>query len=96
MWNEASILYRVQLVWNQFSLQTGCLTKVKELSLPYYLPITERNTEGFMPLPSVQARSETLTTSFRIWTRVTDSISYDDNRYAKCPSYVSMYVCKCM
>ena len=29
------------------------------------------------------ARSETQTVSSRIWTRVSDSISNDDNRYAK-------------
>ena len=28
-----------------------CLTKVKELSLPYYLPIGEKRIEGFMPFP---------------------------------------------
>ena len=32
----------------------------------------------------------------RVWTRVSDSLSYDDNRYAECASiivYVCMYVC---
>ena len=31
-----------------------------------------------------QVQSETQTALSRIWTRVTDSISYDDNHYAKC------------
>ena len=31
------------------------------------------------------------TDSFRIWTRVTDSISYDDNRDAKSVAYVCVH-----
>ena len=37
----------------------------------------------FLPFPKALARSETQTISFRIRTRVTDSISDDDNCYAK-------------
>ena len=35
-----------------------------------------------MPLPSALARNKTKTASSGIWTRVVDSISYDDNWYA--------------
>ena len=38
-------------------------------------------TRAFMPLPRALTRSETQTDSSRIWTRVTDSISYNDKRY---------------
>ena len=39
-----------------------------------------------MPFTKALARSETETASSMVWTRFTDSISYDDNRYA---NYVS-------
>ena len=35
-----------------------------------------------MPITKALARSETRATSSRIWTRVTDTIFKDDNRYA--------------
>ena len=35
------------------------------------------------PFPSALARFETQTISFRIWTRVSDFISCNDNRYAE-------------
>ena len=34
-------------------------------------------------LSSAFMRSETLTASYRVWTRFTDFISFDDNRYTK-------------
>ena len=42
-----------------------------------------RRTNGFMPFPRIFALSEIQTVSFGIWTRVVDSISYDDNLDAK-------------
>ena len=44
------------------------------------------SSKWFMPFPMAPVRSETQTTLFRIWTRVADSISYDDNRCANCAS----------
>ena len=44
--------------------------------MPYYLPITEGRTNGFMPLPRVWVQ----TASSMIWTRIATSISYN---YAK-------------
>ena len=32
---------RVQLVWIRFSFKIGCHTKIREFSLPYYLPMGE-------------------------------------------------------
>ena len=37
---------------------------------------------GVMPFPKAWVQSETQTAFSRIWTRVNDSISYGDNRYA--------------
>ena len=39
-----------------------------------------------MPIPKVLAQSEMQTALSRIWTRVANSISYNDNHYAKCAS----------
>ena len=39
--------------------------------------------DGFMPFQKILAWSKTQTTSSRTWTRVTDSIFNDDNRFAK-------------
>ena len=57
---------------------TGCLTEIKELYLSSGLPITER-TDGFLLFPW-KWLNEVQSASFRIWTRVTDSLSFD-NRY---------------
>ena len=66
---QGQFLNVVKLVWIHFSLsQTGYLTKTKERCLPFLLAM---------------AWSETQTTSSRIWTQVTTSISYDSNRYTE-------------
>ena len=43
-----------------------------------------------MPFKWALERRKTQTASSRIWTRVTDSISFDDNRYIKSALF---YVC---
>ena len=53
-------------------------TAVKETSLSYYLPIAKRITEGVMSFPRALMLNETQTAYFRIWTRVSNSISYND------------------
>ena len=63
-----------------FSL-TSCLTKAKEPSLPYYLPIAGGRIIGFIPFPRVLVLCEMQSVSSRIWTRVAVFISYDDNHY---------------
>ena len=54
-----------------------------EPSLPYYLPIDEVGIEGFMSLLRALVLSEIQTALSRFSTQVTDSISHDDNCYAK-------------
>ena len=58
-------------------------TRAEELSLPYYLPIAGRRIIGFIPFPRVLVLCEMQSVSFRIWTRVAVSISYDDNHYTR-------------
>ena len=36
----------ILLIWISFSFKTSCHAKTKELSLPYYLPIAEREREN--------------------------------------------------
>ena len=63
-----------------FSL-TSCLTKAEEPSLSYYLPIAGGRIIGSIPFPRVLVLCKMQSVSFRIWTRVAVSISYDDNHY---------------
>ena len=65
---------------SEFSFsQTSCLTKAEEISLPYYLPIAGGRIIEFIPFPMVLWEMQSV--SSRFWTRVTVSISYDDNHY---------------
>ena len=67
---------------SEFSFsKTSCLTKAEETSLPYYLPIVGGRIIGFIPFPRVLVLCDMQSVSSRIWTRVTVSISYDDNHY---------------
>ena len=67
---------------SEFSFsKTICYTKVKELSLSYLLLITEERIGGYIPFPRVLAWRETQTAFPRIWTKVTESISYNDYHY---------------
>ena len=68
---------------SEFSFSKNCyLTKVKEPSLVYYLPIVSKGMAGFMSFPGALAWSKTLTATSKIWTRVADSIPYVDNSHA--------------
>ena len=53
----------------------------EEPSLSYYLPIAGGRIIGFIPFPRVLVLCEMQSVRSRIWTRVTVSISYDDNDY---------------
>ena len=67
---------------SEFSFSsTSCLTKAEELSLSYYLPIAGGRIIGFIPFPRVLVLCEMQSASFRIWTRIAVSISYDNNYY---------------
>ena len=67
---------------SEFSFSyTGCHTKVKELSLPYYLSIAGGRIIRLIPFLSVLLLCEMQTALSRIWTQVAVSISIDDNDY---------------
>ena len=55
------------------------LIKASKPKLPNYLSIAGRKTNRFMIFSKVLERYKTQTASSRIWTQVTDSISYDVN-----------------
>ena len=80
-----TLRHKVKLNLNSefyFSL-TGCINNAKEPNLPYYLHIVGGKDE-FMPFPRACARSEIQTASAKIWTGVSDFISYNDNLYTNC------------
>ena len=55
-------------------------------SLPYYLPMAGGRITRFIPFPRALQ-----SVSSRICTRVAVSISYDDNHYTTCTSYLYIY-----
>ena len=61
--------------------------KAEEPSLPYYLPIAGGRIIGFIPFPRVLVLCEMLSVRSRIWTRVSVSISCDDNHYTTNTSF---------
>ena len=58
---------------------TGCYTKVKELSLAFYLPLARRRILRQILFPMVQAKYEIQTASSRFWTWVVNFNFYDCN-----------------
>ena len=81
-YDTESILKRCLTGLNsEFFFKTSCPTKAEEPSLPYCLPIARGRIIGFIPFPRVLVLCEMQSVSSRIWTRVTVSISYDDNHY---------------
>ena len=81
MWELINLIRPVNPSRVILSLKIGCNTKVKELSLPYYLHIDGRRVVGCISFTRVLALLEMLTGSSRFWTQVNVSISYDDNYY---------------
>ena len=79
--------YRNLMILNSFTqnemntLFDECHTEVKEPSLPYYLPIAGGRIIGSSLSPRILKLYEMQTASSRIWTKVSVSISYDDNHY---------------
>ena len=71
---------------SEFSFyKTSCLTKAEEPNLSYYLPIAGGRIIGFIPFPRVLVLCEMQSVSSRIWTRIVEFNSYDDNHYTyKC------------
>ena len=87
-----SIFRGVKLVWSKsfpFPILLA-LPGLKEPSLSNNLSVFRWKTDGFMPFLKVLSTSKILTALSRIWTQVTDFISYDDNHYAKCASFVGI------
>ena len=92
-YNTRSIFKRVLTGLNSefsFSL-TSCLNKAEEPSLPY---IAGGKIIGFIPFPRVLVLCEMQPILSRIWTRVTVSLSYDDNHYTTDTEYLLLYNCK--
>ena len=78
-WPESNIR-SVFKVWNsEFFFYIGSYTKVKELNLPYYLPIAGERIVVFLPLSRVLCEMQTALSRF--WIQFTGSISYSDNHY---------------
>ena len=74
-------IFFVDYSWFKFSLfLLQDWLQNQELSLPYYLNITGKRTDGFIPFPYAFVQIETKAASSRIWTRVSDFISFDNNR----------------
>ena len=49
---QGQFLSEVQLVWILFSFfYSGCPTKAKKYSLPYYLPLAGIRSDEFIPFP---------------------------------------------
>ena len=67
--------------------KTLCHAKVKELSLPYHLAIVGERIIGFIHFPRVLRLCEMQTASSKIWTRVTVSISFDNDCNASVWNY---------
>ena len=91
MWHKVSFSAELLLVLNsEFSLLTGCLSKDKESKLLDYLPIAEVKTDGFMHFPRPLVSSKMPTVSSRIWTRIGNSVSYNNNSNVYRVSYCAI------
>ena len=76
---------------SEFSFaSTDCYTKVNEPSLSYYIPIAWGRILGAVSFPRMLPLCKMQTSSSRIWTRVTVSISYNDNHYTTCAFIILM------
>ena len=65
--------------------------RLKNLVCPTILPIAGGRIIGFIPFPMVLVLCEMQSVTSRIWTRVAESISYDDNHYTTGTSWY-MYI----
>ena len=94
-WNMRSILgqYFISLNLEFTFSKTDWNTKVKEDSLPNFLPITGRRIIRYIALPRVLGRYELQPTWSRIRTWVTMHISNDNNHYSASVSSVYVRVC---
>ena len=85
MLHQIELWGNVKVVWNQS--YHSRLNKDQEHSLLYYLPIDEvkkgwhERNKNTKKVKQKHKEIETQTTSYKIWTLIIDSISYDDNGY---------------
>ena len=95
-WYDTRSIFKQSLTGfnSEFSFSyTSCLNKAEEPSLSYYLPIAGGRIIGVIPFPRVLVLCEMQSFSYRIWTRVTVSISYDDNHYTTGTSQKTIINC---
>ena len=90
MWHKVNFKWSFICLNSNFSVLTGCQTKVKEHSLPYYLLSNGRRIVGFIPFPRILAQCEMQTNSSRIWTRFAVFVSFENNHFSR--SVTDMYV----
>ena len=78
---QSQFLSGVSFLFRLFLLLDWLPNQGWKTSLPYYLAITGGRMRGLIPFPRVLMLCEMQPATSRIWTRVTMSISYDDNHY---------------
>ena len=79
MWHKVSFNQRKAALNSEFSFSlTGFLTKAKVSSLPYYFYIDGGRTDFLCFFLRTLACSGIQTAPFRIWSPVTNLLSYDD------------------
>ena len=88
MWHEVNFYAE----FNRFEFKVFFLVWLpyqgyQKLSLPYYLPITGWKIIEFIPFPMPLVLCKIQSTSSRIWTRVTEFLSYEHNHYSTGTSY---------
>ena len=86
VWYDTRSIFKwskTSLISEFFFSYTGSLIKAKKPSLPYHLCIGRGRTVGFMLSTRALVQCEIQTASSRIWIRVTNSISNNDNYYNK-------------
>ena len=86
--DRGSIPGRIILKAQKMVLDAALLNT--QFSLPYYLLIAGGRVIEFVPFPRVLVLCEMLSASSRIWTRVTVSISSDDNHYTTATSLLAL------
>ena len=94
----SSMWPKIILKWNLIELNSefyfawaNCHAKVKDPSLPFYLPITQRRIFQFIAFPRVLALCGVQAASSCIWTCLAGFISKDEKCYTTKTSIVGPY-----
>ena len=80
--SKSQFLSGMKCILIQVFLSSFC-SKAKERRQAFYLSMVKGRTDEFRYFPSALAKREIETTSCRIWTWDTDTISCDDDYYSK-------------